>query len=93
MIVYFLLVEKLSDVEKITSQARDKIAKDLDLIDENIFAFCWIVDYPMFEKNEVTNKIEFSHNPFSMPQGNIKDIDFEIHLILKLINMILFVME
>ena len=57
--------------------ARDKIAKDLDLIDENIFAFCWVVDYPMFEKDELTNKIEFSHNPFSMPQGNLDQINFE----------------
>ena len=65
-------MEKTNDVEKITSLARDKIAKDLKLIDENTFAFCWVVDYPMFEKNEVTNKIEFSHNPFSMPQGRLK---------------------
>jgi aspartyl-tRNA synthetase len=41
------------------------------------FAFCWIVDYPMFEKDEVTNKIEFSHNPFSMPQGNLTEESFE----------------
>jgi len=79
----FFACGKINDVEKITSQARDKIAKDLDLIDENIFAFCWIVDYPMFEKNEVTNKIEFSHNPFSMPQGDIKDIDFDNPLNIK----------
>ena len=79
----FLACGKINDVEKITAQARDKIAKDLDLIDENIFAFCWIVDYPMFEKNEVNSKIEFSHNPFSMPQGNIKDIDFENPLNIK----------
>jgi aspartyl-tRNA synthetase len=79
----FFACGKIKDVEKITSQARDKIAKDLDLIDENIFAFCWIVDYPMFEKNEVTNKIEFSHNPFSMPQGIIKNIDFENPLNIK----------
>jgi len=72
----FFACGKINEVEKIASQARDKIAKELDLIDENIFSFCWIVDYPMFEKNEVTNKIEFSHNPFSMPQGNIEDIDF-----------------
>ena len=50
---------------------------DLNLIDENLFAFCWIVDYPMFEKNEETKKIEFSHNPFSMPQGDLDKIDFE----------------
>ena len=73
----FFACGKISDVEKITSLARDKIAKDLKLIDENIFAFCWIIDYPMFEKNEITNKIEFSHNPFSMPQGDIKKIDFD----------------
>ncbi len=79
----FFACGKIKDVEKITSQARDKIAKDLALIDENSFAFCWIVDYPMFEKNEVTNKIEFSHNPFSMPQGNIKDIDFNNPLNIK----------
>jgi aspartyl-tRNA synthetase len=57
--------------------ARDKIAKDLNLIDDNVFAFCWVVDYPMFEKNDQTNKIEFSHNPFSMPQGDIKQLNFE----------------
>ena len=79
----FFACGKINDVEKITSQARDKIAKDLDLIDENIFAFCWIVDYPMFEKNEVTNKIEFSHNPFSMPQGDIKKINFDNPLNIK----------
>tara|TARA_B100000902_G_scaffold166669_1_gene161507 strand:+ start:89 stop:1873 length:1785 start_codon:yes stop_codon:yes gene_type:complete len=71
----FLACAKQKDLEKITSLARDKIANDLNLIDENIFAFCWIVDYPMFEKNEQTNKIEFSHNPFSMPQGNIDNLD------------------
>ena len=79
----FFACGKINDVEKITSLARDKIARDLELIDENTFAFCWIVDYPMFEKNEITNKIEFSHNPFSMPQGNIKDIDFDNPLNIK----------
>ncbi|MDC6464285.1 aspartate--tRNA ligase [Candidatus Pelagibacter ubique] len=79
----FFACGKINDVEKITSLARDKIAKDLKLIDENTFAFCWVVDYPMFEKNEVTNKIEFSHNPFSMPQGDLKDIDFDNPLDIK----------
>jgi aspartyl-tRNA synthetase len=73
----FMACGKQNDLEKITAQARDRIAKDLDLIDDDIFAFCWIVDYPMFEKNEITGKIEFSHNPFSMPQGNCSDKDFE----------------
>ena len=73
----FMACGKQNDLEKITSLARDKIAKDLDLIDDDVFAFCWIVDYPMFEKDETTNKIEFSHNPFSMPQGNLIEENFE----------------
>ena len=73
----FLACGKQNELEKITALARDKIAKDLDLIDDDTFAFCWIVDYPMFEKDELTNKIKFSHNPFSMPQGELKDKDFE----------------
>jgi len=72
----FLACGKSHELEKITSIARDKIARDLDLIDENFFAFCWIVDYPMFEKDELTDKIKFSHNPFSMPQGDIDNINF-----------------
>ena len=43
---------------------------------DNIFAFCWIIDYPMFEKDEISGKIKFSHNPFSMPQGDFKKINF-----------------
>ncbi len=71
----FLACGAKKEVEKILSLARDKIGSDLNLIDENSFAFCWIVDYPMFEKDEETGKIKFSHNPFSMPQGDIDNID------------------
>ena len=73
----FLACNKKKELERITSLAREKIAKDLDLINENIFAFCWIIDYPMFEKDELTKKIKFSHNPFSMPQGDPNKIDLE----------------
>ena len=73
----FLACAKRKDLEKIISSARDKIANDLNIVDLNSFAFCWIVDYPMFEKDEQTNKIKFSHNPFSMPQGDINMINFE----------------
>ncbi|MDC0079123.1 aspartate--tRNA ligase [Candidatus Pelagibacter sp.] len=73
----FMACGKLNDLEKITAQARDKIGRDLNLIDDNIFAFCWIVDYPMFKRDEKTNKIEFSHNPFSMPQGELNDKNFD----------------
>ena len=79
----FFACGKTSDVEKITSLARDKIAKDLNLIDENKFAFCWIVDYPMFELDEQSKKIKFSHNPFSMPQGDTKKINFDSPLEIK----------
>ena len=79
----FLACGKKQDVEKITSLSRDKIAKDLNLIDENKFAFCWIVDYPMYERDEITNKIKFSHNPFSMPQGDYKKINFDNPLDIK----------
>ncbi len=73
----FLACAKEKELERITALARDKIAQDLDLIDENVFAFCWVVDYPMFEKDEKTNKIKFSHNPFSMPQGEINKIQLD----------------
>ena len=73
----FLACNKKIELERITHLARNKIAEDLDLIDQNVFAFCWIVDYPMFEKDEQTNKISFSHNPFSMPQGEINKLDFK----------------
>jgi len=73
----FLACAKQKELEKILFLARDKIANNLELIDDEIFAFCWIVDYPMFEKDEITNKIEFSHNPFSMPQGEIDSINFD----------------
>ena len=73
----FFACNKLKELEKITSLARDKIADELNLIDIDSFAFCWIVDYPMFEEDEQTKKIKFSHNPFSMPQGNIDKIDFK----------------
>ena len=79
----FFTCGKIKEVEKISSLARDKIGKELNLIDENKFAFCWIVDYPMFELDEVTKKIKFSHNPFSMPQGDIANLDFDNPLALK----------
>ena len=79
----FFACGKNKDIEKICSLTREKIAKDLNLIDEDKFAFCWIVDYPMFELDDVTNKIKFSHNPFSMPQGDLKNINFDKPLNIK----------
>jgi aspartyl-tRNA synthetase len=79
----FFACGKIKDVEKLCSQARDKIANDLDIVNDDIFAFCWIVDYPMFELDEITNKVKFSHNPFSMPQGDLVNINFEKPLEIK----------
>ena len=79
----FLSCGKKNDVEKILSVARNKIAEDLNLINNEIFSFCWIIDYPMYEIDETTKKIKFSHNPFSMPQGEINKLDLSNPLNIK----------
>ena len=79
----FLACGNYNDLNKILSISRDKIARDLNLIDEDCFSFCWIVDYPMFELDSKTNKIIFSHNPFSMPQGELKNLNFQKPLDIK----------
>ena len=79
----FLSCGNVKELESILSLAREKIANDLNLIDENKFAFCWIVDYPMFEMDQKTKKIKFSHNPFSMPQGDIKNLNLNNPLEIK----------
>ena len=79
----FLACGLQKEVEKILSSARDKIGRELEIINEDKFAFCWIVDYPMFELDEKLKKIIFSHNPFSMPQGDIKDLNLHKPLEIK----------
>ena len=79
----FFACGKKQEVEKILSLARNKIAQDLDIINKDIFAFCWIVDYPMYEFDENSKKIIFSHNPFSMPQGDIKNLNYDKPLDIK----------
>ena len=79
----FLACGNYNDLNKILSISRDKIARDLNLIDEDCFSFCWIVDYPMFELDSKTKKIIFSHNPFSMPQGELKNLNFQKPLDIK----------
>ena len=60
---------------KFAGLARTKVGTDLSLVDENRFEFVWIVDFPMFEMNEETNHVDFSHNPFSMPQGEMEALN------------------
>ena len=79
----FLACGNQKEVERILSLARDKIAKELNIIDKDKFAFCWVVDYPMYEYDENLKKIIFSHNPFSMPQGKIEEINFDKPLNIK----------
>jgi aspartyl-tRNA synthetase len=68
----------IADKEKIAcdigGQVRTELASKLSLIEKNVFHFCWVVDFPMYELNEQTERIEFSHNPFSMPQGGMQDL-------------------
>ncbi len=79
----FLACGKKKEIQKTLALARDKIAKDLNIINENQFSFCWIVDYPMYEYDDNSKKIIFSHNPFSMPQGNIAELNFDEPLKIK----------
>ena len=68
----FFLAGKPAEFEAIAGRARTAIGEELGLIDQSRFAFAWIVDFPMYERDEATGKIDFSHNPFSMPQGGME---------------------
>lgn len=71
----FFAAGKEAQAAKLAGLARTRIAEQLDLIDKNRFEFCWIVDFPMFEYDEEAKKIDFSHNPFSMPQGEMAALE------------------
>jgi aspartyl-tRNA synthetase len=68
---------------KLAGRARGRIAEDLDLVEKDAFRFCWVTDFPMYERNEDTGKIEFSHNPFSMPQGGLEALETKDPLSIK----------
>jgi aspartyl-tRNA synthetase len=70
--VMFFVCDMAHTVNRICGDLRGKLGRDLDLIKPNVFRFCWIVDFPMFEFDEETRSITFSHNPFSMPQGGMQ---------------------
>ena len=71
----FFLGGKPSSFEAVAGKARDEIGRELGLTDTDRFDFCWIVDFPMYEKDEETGAIDFSHNPFSMPQGGLEALE------------------
>jgi len=79
----FFVCDKKAAAEKLAGAARTKIAQELGLIKPNEFRFCWIVDFPMYERNEESQQIEFSHNPFSMPQGGLEALTTQDPLIIK----------
>ncbi|HCD79853.1 MAG TPA: aspartate--tRNA ligase, partial [Alphaproteobacteria bacterium] len=64
-----------SDAATLAGRARVRIGEEQGLIDPDVFRFAWIVDFPMFERDETTGRIDFSHNPFSMPQGGLKALE------------------
>ena len=71
----FFTCEKEALAAKLAGKVRDRLGNLLDLIEKDAFRFCWVTDYPMFEMNEDTGQIDFSHNPFSMPQGGLEALE------------------
>ena len=67
----FFVCNQVKEAESFAGKARMKVAEDMNVIEKNVFKFCWTVDFPMYEMDEKTNSIIFSHNPFSMPQGGM----------------------
>ena len=72
-----------ADAAELAGKARLKFGDELDMVEENAFRFCWVVDYPMYEMNTETGTLEFSHNPFSMPQGGLDALEGEDPLAIK----------
>jgi len=79
----FFVSDKKDVAAKFAGSVRTKLGQELGLIDTNEFRFCWIVDFPMFERDDVTNAIGFSHNPFSMPQGGLEALETKDPLTIK----------
>jgi aspartyl-tRNA synthetase len=79
----FFACDKKAAAEKFAGVVRTRLGQELDLYEKNAFRFCWIVDFPMYEMNADTGKIEFSHNPFSMPQGGLETLEKQDPLTIK----------
>jgi aspartyl-tRNA synthetase len=73
--VVFFVSDKEKNAAHISGEVRSKLGADLDLIEKDVFRFCWIVDFPMFEYDEELGQVAFSHNPFSMPQGGMEALE------------------
>ena len=79
----FFACDMPDEAAKFAGLARTKLCNELDLLEQGVFRFCWIVDFPMFEQDPETGKIEFSHNPFSMPQGGLEALETQDPLTIK----------
>jgi aspartyl-tRNA synthetase len=79
----FFICDKSADAASFAGSSRIKIGEELGLVEQGAFRFCWVVDFPMFEFDEKTQKIEFSHNPFSMPQGGMEALESQDPLTIK----------
>ena len=71
----FFICDKEKKANDIGAHVLKELALRLDLLEKDAYRFCWIIDYPMYEWNDITGKVEFSHNPFSMPQGGIETLN------------------
>jgi aspartyl-tRNA synthetase len=79
----FFVGDKRAAADRLAGRARVKLGEELDLLEKNAFRFCWIVDFPMYERDEETGAIDFSHNPFSMPQGGLEALQTRDPLTIK----------
>jgi aspartyl-tRNA synthetase len=79
----FFVCDTIKAAERFAGVVRTRIGTDLGLVDRNCYRFCWIVDFPMYELDEQTGRVEFSHNPFSMPQGGLAALESEDPLAIK----------
>ncbi|MCI0430815.1 MAG: aspartate--tRNA ligase [Rhodospirillales bacterium] len=79
----FFVVDQPKAAAKLAGLTRSRLGEDLGLIERSAFRFCWITDFPMYERDETTGKIEFSHNPFSMPQGGLEALETQDPLTIK----------
>jgi aspartyl-tRNA synthetase len=71
----FFACDKVEAAAKFAGQVRTRLGTDLGLIEKEAYRFCWVTDFPMYERNEETGLIDFSHNPFSMPQGELEALN------------------
>ena len=79
----FFVCDKRAAADRLAGKARTRLGEELDLIEADAFRFCWVTDFPMYERDEETGKIEFSHNPFSMPQGALEALETQDPLSIK----------